>query len=125
MNEFIFCKPFLRLKTLRPMVLLVLGLFLFSMPPAVGQSKLSFDPDEGIVLPNDAPMPLNAEIDLGGNFEKEEEASDYFKKYNTLVTSTVLEFEKDKVSISFYLREHLDWTVEDWNHYLKTLIKEN
>jgi len=113
------------LRSLRNISMLVLGLILCSAFSASAQSVLNFDKKEGISIPEQVSMTYDMDLELGDHFTKAQDAVDYFKRYNTPITTATLDTEKGMVTISFEFRAKPDWTKKEWNTYLKSLTKKS
>lgn len=104
-------------------VLMVLVL-LMSNTSSFAQKILAFDKTDGIHIPKETKMTFKLEFDLADNFETPEQAEQYFKKYNTPLTTARLDKDHNKVSIHFECRIKANWSADDWNTYLDRIPKK-
>lgn len=124
MTKINFEAQLLRLKKLWRITLIALSLSLCSVGLSA-QSTLDFDKDRGISIPENTSMSYDMQAELGTLFNEAQEAKDYFKKYNTEITTTTLDLESGTITISFEFRAKPDWTNKEWNEYLQTLNQKN
>ena len=102
-------------------LLLLFSLFFTSLS---AQGIGNFDLESGIVLQTDrAELPYSFEIKLSDQM-KSADLKDYFKAFNTTLTTLEFDQQKQTITISVEKRMKPAWTIEKWNNFLLKLHKE-